>query len=113
MIINRLTPSFRLWLAHALGRRAEILIFLLFFGGYAALIAWFKYVDVYHTHFSGTGVVVLLHHLFRLLFIFYLFCMVQAVGACLLRLADGPNPRVLGTLDYLALTFFAGAGPWH
>jgi hypothetical protein len=91
---------------------AVLLRFLLFVGGYAALIAWFKYVDVYHTHFSGTGVVLSLHNLFRLLFVFYLFWTVQAVGAVFLRLF-GANPTPIGTLDYLALTFFAGAGPWQ
>src|SRR5256885_6967082 len=107
MIINRLTPSVRLWHVHALGRRAEVLLFLLFFGGYAALIAWFKYVDVYHTHFSSTGVLVLLNNVFRVLFIFYLFWIVQAVGAAFLRRFGECNPNTIGTLDYLALTFFA------
>jgi hypothetical protein len=107
------TSSIPVRLADALGRRADGLLFLLFFGGYAALIAWFKHVDVYHTHFSSTGVIVLLHNLFRVLFIFYLFWMIQAVGAALLRFAGGLDRSALGTLDYLALTFFAGAGPWH
>jgi hypothetical protein len=98
---------------HASSREAETFGFLLFFGGYAALIAWFKYFDVYHTNFSTTGAVILLHNLFRLLFIFYLFWMIQAVGAALLRIVGARDPAALETLDYLALTFFAGTGAWH
>jgi len=94
-------------------RRAEVLRFILYFGGYAALVTWFKYFDVYHTHFSDAGVLVLLNNLFRVLFIFYLFWIVQTVGAILLRSLGGPQPDAVGTLDYLALTFFAGTGPWH
>ncbi|MEA2904151.1 MAG: hypothetical protein QOI12_1538 [Alphaproteobacteria bacterium] len=95
------------------GWRAEIIPFLLFVGGYVALVAWFKSVDVYHTHFSDPGVLVLINNAFRVLFIFYLFWIVQAAGALLLRLLGGPEPEAVGTLDYLALTFFAGTGPWH
>jgi hypothetical protein len=95
------------------GRRTDVFFFLLFFGGYAALVAWFKYVDVYHTHFSDAGVLVLVNNLFRVLFIFYLFWIVQAVGAILLRMFGGADANALGTSDCLALTFFAGTGPWH
>src|ERR1700682_2697028 len=104
MITNRLTPTIRLWLVHARGRMAEVLIFMLFFGGYAALIAWFKYVDVYHTHFSSTGVLVFLNNVFRVLFIFYLFWIVQATGALLLRLVGGLRPDAIDTPRYLAVT---------
>src|SRR5947208_1797381 len=86
-------------------RTTVLLRFLLFLGGYAALIAWFMYVDVYHTHFSDAGVVILLHHLYRVLFVFYLFWIVQAVGAVFLRVFGKVDPCALGTLDYLALTF--------
>src|SRR5205807_3832258 len=74
---------------------------------------WFKYVDVYHTHFSDIGVLILLHNLFRVLFIFYLFWMIQGVGAALLRAVGHLDPDALRLGDYLALTFFAGVGPWH
>jgi hypothetical protein len=94
-------------------RRADMLGFVLYFGGFVALIAWFKYVDVYHSHFSDAGVLVLLNNLFRVLFIFYLFWIVQTVGAILLRSLGDLQPDTVGTLDYLALTFFAGTGPWH
>ena len=76
------------------------------------MIVWFKYVDIYHTHFSSTGALILLHNLFRVLFVFYLFWIVQAVGAAVLRLL-GADLEALGPLEYLALTFFAGTGPWH
>jgi len=112
MTINQPIPSIRLRAVHASGR-ADVVLFLLYLGGYAALVAWFKYVDVYHTHFSDTGVLVFLNNLFRLLFVFYLFWIVQAAGAVFLRLLGECSPNALGTLDYLALTFFAGAGPWH
>ena len=89
-----------------------MLRFVLYFGGFVALITWFKYVDVYHSHFSA-AVLVLLNNLFRVLFIFYLFWIVQTVGAILLRSLGDLQPDTVGTLDYLALTFFAGTGPWH
>jgi len=98
---------------HAPSRRADVLRFMLYFGGFVALITWFKYVDFYHSHFSDTGVLVLLNNLFRVLFIFYLFWIVQTVGAVLLRSLGDLQPDTFGTLDYLALTFFAGTGPWH
>jgi hypothetical protein len=113
MPTDHLIAPIHLRLVHALGGTGNFIRFLLFFGGYVALIAWFKYVDVYHAHFSDTGVLVLLNNLFRVLFIFYLFWIVQAAGAVLLRLLGGPQPNAIGTLDYLALTFFAGTGPWH
>jgi hypothetical protein len=94
-------------------RRADVLRFALYLGGFVALITWFEYVDVYHSHFSDTGVLVLLNNLFRVLFIFYLFWIVQTVGAILLRSLGDLQPDTVGTLDYLALTFFAGTGPWH
>ncbi|MEA2950799.1 MAG: hypothetical protein QOJ96_319 [Alphaproteobacteria bacterium] len=90
----------------------RLALFLLFFGGYAALVAWFKYVDVYHAHFSDSGALVLVNNLFRVLFVFYLFWILQSAGAILLRWAGLHRERT-GTLDYLALTCFAGTGPWH
>jgi hypothetical protein len=98
--------------APAGARATALLWFLLFFGGYAALIAWFKTVDVYHAHFSDPGILLLVNNLFRVLFVFYLFWIVQAAGAILLRLFS-LQPNAVGALEYLALTFFAGTGPWH
>jgi hypothetical protein len=94
-------------------RQTIVVHFLFYVGGYAALIGWFKYVDVYHAHFSDTGIVILLHNLFRVVFVFYLFWMVQAAGAILLRAVGRLRPDDVGVLNYLALTFFAGAGPWQ
>jgi len=97
-----------------LGERQFVVVqFLLFFGGYAAVISWFRFVDVYHAHFADTGVLIFVHNMFRLLFIFYLFWIVQVAGAILLRLAGRLRPDRVGVLNYLAMTFFAGTGPWH
>src|SRR2546425_6772429 len=108
MAIDQPTLSIRLQFADSQDRRTHVLLFLLFFGGYAVLIAWFRFVDVYHTHFSSTGVLICLNNLFRVLFIFYLFWIIQATGAILLRLLYRFDLDAIGTLDYLALTFFAG-----
>jgi hypothetical protein len=113
MAINQPIPSIRLRLIWATGRRTDQLLFLLFFGGYAALIACFKYADVYHAHFSESGALILVNNLFRVLFVFYLFWIVQAAGAALLRLLGGAGPGTIGTLNYLALAFFTGMGAWH
>src|SRR5579864_7432422 len=94
-------------------RQSIVIHFLLYVGGYAALVGWFKYVDVYHAHFDDTGVVIFLHNIFRVAFVFYLFWMVQAVGAILLRAIGTLRPDEVGVLNYLAMTFFAGAGPWQ
>src|SRR5947209_15268040 len=105
--------TFLLLFTAAGARASDLLWFLLFFGGYAALIAWFKYVDVYPVHVSDRGILLLVNNLFRVLFIFYLFWIVQTAGAILLRFLGGPQPNAIGMPDYLALTFFAGTGPWH
>ena len=47
-------------------RQTIVIHFLLYVGGYAALIGWFKYVDVYHAHFDDTGILILLHNLWAL-----------------------------------------------
>jgi hypothetical protein len=111
MPADRLTAPDR---RRPLAERPPIVIhFLLYVGGYAALIGWFKYVDVYHAHFDDTGILIILHNLFRVAFVFYLFWMVQAAGAILLRAIGMLRPGDVGVLDYLAMTFFAGAGPWQ
>jgi hypothetical protein len=111
MPVDRLiTPDHR----RRLDKRQTIVIYFLpYVGGYAALIGWFKYVDVYHAHFDDTGILILLHNLFRVVFVFYLFWMIQAAGAILLRAVGRLRPDDIGVLNYLAMSFFAGAGPWQ
>lgn len=86
---------------------------LLFAAPYALLLAWFHGVDVYHAHFSSSGPIVFVYNGFRVLFIFYLFWMVEVVGALLLRAVAGVEFEQLGVIARLALAFFAGAGVWH
>jgi hypothetical protein len=90
---------------------ARTLGFLVYMGGYAALLAWFKLVDVYHVHFATKGLIVLVYNAFRVLFIFYLFWIVYAAGALALR-RHGKFSE-LRTIERLVLSFFAGAGLWH
>jgi hypothetical protein len=85
--------------------------FLLYLGGYAALLAWFKLADVYHTHFASTGLIVVVYNAFRVLFIFYLFWIVYAAGALALRRLGKFSE--LRTIERLVLAFFAGSGLWH
>lgn len=85
--------------------------FLVFVGGYAALLTWFKLVDVYHAHFATSGLIVVAHNAFRILFIFYLFWIVYAAGALALRQIGKFSE--LRTIERLVLGFFAGAGLWH
>ena len=85
--------------------------FVMFVGGYIALLAWFKLVDIYHAHFATKGTVVIAYNAFRVLFIFYLFWIVYAAGALALRgLGKFSEFR---TIERLVLGFFAGAGLWH
>src|SRR5215211_760471 len=94
--------------------RAGVLIsFLAYVAGYCALVAWFKWVDVYHAHFAAAGPLVLTYNAFRVLFIFYLFWIVHAAGALLLRAVAGNTGKSVSPLEHLALSFFAGAGVWH
>ena len=85
--------------------------FLIYLGGYAVLLAWFKLVDVYHTQFATRGATVVVYNGFRVLFIFYLFWIVYFVGALTLRWAG--RSAGLRTIERLVLYFFAGAGLWH
>ena len=85
--------------------------FLVYMGGYAALLAWFKLVDVYHAHFATKGLIVVAYNAFRILLIFYLFWIVYAAGALVLRRLDRFSE--LQTIERLVLAFFAGAGLWH
>jgi len=95
-----------------IGARA-LIGFLAYVAGYLALVAWFKFVDVYHAHFATTGVLVAVYNLCRILFIFYLFWIVHAVGALALRAFGRPTDYGIGPLEQLALAFFTGAGLWH
>jgi hypothetical protein len=85
--------------------------FLVYMGGYAALLAWFKLVDVYHAHFASRGLIVATYNVFRILFIFYLFWIVYAAGALALRWFDKSSE--LKSVERLVLGFFAGTGLWH
>ena len=85
--------------------------FLIYMGGYAALLAWFKLADVYHAHFASKGLIVVAYNIFRVLFIFYLFWIVYAGGALVLRRLGKFSE--LQTIERLVLGFFAGAGLWH
>src|SRR5262245_11909822 len=85
--------------------------FLLYLGGYAALLAWFKLVDGYHAHFASKGLTVVVYNAFRVLFIFYLFWIVYAAGALALRRLGKFSD--LRTIQRLVLGFFAGTGLWH
>src|ERR1700740_656894 len=86
---------------------------LLFSAIYVALLVWFKQVDVFHRQFSESGLVVFGYNCFRLLFIFYLFWMIEAVGLLTLRLIARKEVAETGVLERLALGFFTGAGIWH
>ena len=80
---------------------------------YMLLLVWFHGVDVYHQHFSQLGLIVFAYNCFRLLFIFYLFWMVETVGLWLLRIVAGKTLAHIATLERLVLGFFTGAGVWH
>ena len=85
--------------------------FLIYTGGYVALLVWFEHVDFYHTQFATRGIPAFANNLFRILFIFYLFWIVYAAGALALRRLGGFSE--LQTIERLVLGFFAGAGLWH
>jgi hypothetical protein len=86
-------------------------MFLFWTGGYIALLAWFKLVDVYHLHFSTSGPLIAVHNAFRVIFIFYFFWIVQTTGRLVLRSAA--CHKGVTWPEHLALNFFAGAGVWH
>jgi hypothetical protein len=94
-------------------RAGALIGFAAYLGGYCALLAWFKRVDVYHAHFATAGLLVVVYNAFRVLFIFYLFWIVHTAGALLLRAIAGDIRQSVSTLEHLALSFFAGAGIWH
>jgi len=86
---------------------------LLFAIPYVSLLAWFHGVDVYHHHFSESGLIVVVYNLFRVLFIFYLFWMVATVGLLLLHVVARHQLAFVSLPEQLALGFFTGAGIWH
>src|SRR5215212_9851051 len=94
-------------------RAGTLVGFLAYLGSYCALVAWFKLVDVYHAHFATAGPLVLAYNAFRVLFIFYLFWIVHAAGALVLRAIDRDATHSVSSLEHLVLSFFAGAGVWH
>jgi hypothetical protein len=96
-----------------LARYANFSAALLFALPYMLLLVWFHGVDVYHRHFSQLGLIVFAYNCFRLLFIFYLFWMVETVGLWLLRIVAGKTLAHIATLERLVLGFFTGAGVWH
>ncbi len=96
---------------HSFTKAARTPGFLVYMGGYAALLAWFKLVDVYHAHFASRGLIVVAYNVFRVLFIFYLFWIVYAAGAWALRRLGKFSE--LQAIERLVLGFFAGAGLWH
>jgi hypothetical protein len=90
-----------------------LLPFAIFVAGFITIVAWFKGFDLYHTDFEASGVLIVLYNIFRVLFVFYLFWIVQVVGSFSLRLIAGDAWNSINALDQLALGFFAGAGIWH
>jgi hypothetical protein len=84
-----------------------------FIASYVVVVFWFKQVDVYHRAFETSGALVAVNNLFRVGFIFYLFSLVLAAGAALLRLFPGNTYASMGSLDRLVVGFFAGSGLWH
>jgi hypothetical protein len=97
--------------ARGLPRYAPAL--LLYLGGYIAILAFFKGVDVYHAHFASRGLLVVLYNYCRVVFIFYLFWIVHFAGATLLQWVNARAWADLSPLDRLAVGFFAGTGVWH
>jgi hypothetical protein len=78
-----------------LPRFLVLAMFVAYVGFYVALIFWFKGIDVYHAHFLRAGKIVILHNVFRVIFIFYLFLMVHAVGTLVLRLVTSDIANVI------------------
>ena len=88
-----------------LGKLARTPGFLIYMGGYAALLAWFKLVDVYHAHFASKGLIVVAYNVFRVLFIFYLFWIVYAAGAIGAAPALASSPRAANRSNALCWDF--------
>lgn len=83
-------------------------------GGYAALIFWFAWADVYGAHFFDHGGLVALYNVLRIVFAAALAWLVYAPGAVILAMAAGFSAvRSLRPGERYALGFFTGAGFWH
>jgi hypothetical protein len=95
------------------GPESRIVASALFAAPFVALLLWFHYVDVYHRHFSETGWIVGAYNAFRILFIFYLFWIVEATGALLLRMTASSEFALTAPFERIVVCFFAGAGTWH
>jgi hypothetical protein len=80
---------------------------------YAAVLFWFQVIDIYHRHFSETGWLVFGYNACRLLFCFYLFWIVEAAGATLLRAVAKNELAETPFFERVVLCFFTGAGVWH
>jgi hypothetical protein len=80
---------------------------------YVALLFWFHDVDVYHKHFSATGLLIFAYNACRLVFCFYLFWIVEAAGSSLLRLTASKEFAETAHFERIVLSFFTGAGIWH
>src|SRR5258708_28779214 len=97
----------------ARSRRWSVSWMMIYLAGYITLLAWFKWVDVYHSQFATTGITISIYNFFRVAFIFYLFWIVHAVGTIVLRLFVSSNRIDVCVLDSLAIRFFTGVGVWH
>jgi hypothetical protein len=87
--------------------------FVVFVAGYAAIVFWFKEVDVYHKEFSTPGLLTAAYNLCRVLYIFYLFWIVYQVGNFLLTCVAKDSWRAVGGVERIAIGFFAGTGLCH
>jgi len=92
--------------------QSRVLSSLLFAMPYAAILLWFHDADIYHRHFSDTGWFVGVYNVCRILFIFYLFWIVEAAGALLLRVAAGAEFGKTALFERIILCFFTGTGVW-
>ena len=87
----------------------DFLAFCLFLGGFAAVVIYFDFVDVYHNHYfqRGYGAV---YNAFRIVFIGYLFWLVYFIGFKILIFVAGDRSVAQVQLhERLALGFFVGA----
>jgi hypothetical protein len=79
---------------------------------YAALIAYFSFVDVYDRHFFESAYS-LIYNLARTVFTAYLFWIVYFSGYLVLqRIARSPSALPMTLLERFAAGFFTGAAAW-
>ena len=90
-------------------RRAILLRFCLFLGGFIAVVAYFNFVDVYNNHYLQRGLGSI-YNAFRVVFIAYLFWLIYFAGHRLLVFVAGDRPVAgIQLHERLALGFFVGA----